>query len=122
MWNQAPARPGWLWYEAAQVLAVGPQQIAEEDLGGGLSLKGADVTLATWLRQVLHIAYRRIGRKLFAARPMPELLSPVWELRREIDRHFCGMSRLLFFLRVSWVSLAGCGAGEEEVAFRGCCE
>jgi hypothetical protein len=29
------------------------------------------------------------------------------------------MSRLLFFLRVSWVSLAGCGAGEEEVAFAG---
>jgi hypothetical protein len=39
--------------------------------------------------------------------------------RREIGRHFCGMSRLLFFLRVSWVSLAGCGAGEEEVAFAG---
>ena len=29
------------------------------------------------------------------------------------------MSRLLFFPRVSWVSLAGCGAGEEEVAFAG---
>jgi hypothetical protein len=29
------------------------------------------------------------------------------------------MSRLLFFLRVSWVSLAGCGAVEEEVAFAG---
>jgi hypothetical protein len=29
----------------------------------------------------LHVAYRRIGRKLFAARPMPELLSPVWELQ-----------------------------------------
>jgi hypothetical protein len=28
----------------------------------------------------------------------------------------CG---LLFFPRVSWVSLAGCGAGEEEVAFAG---
>jgi hypothetical protein len=38
---------------------------------------------------------------------------------REIGRHFCGMSCLLFFLRVSWVSLAGCGAGEEEVAFAG---
>jgi hypothetical protein len=38
---------------------------------------------------------------------------------RRIGRHFCGMSRLLFFLRVSWVSLAGCGAGEEEVAFAG---
>jgi len=37
----------------------------------------------------------------------------------EIGRHFCAMSRLLFFLRVSWISLAGCGAGEEEVAFAG---
>jgi hypothetical protein len=36
--------------------------------------------------------------------------------RREIGRHLCGMSRLLFFPRVSWVSLAGCGAGEEEIA------
>jgi hypothetical protein len=33
---------------------------------------------------------------------------------REIRR---GMSHLLFFLRVSWVSLAGCGAGEQEMAF-----
>jgi hypothetical protein len=40
-------------------------------------------------------------------------------LLREIGRHFCGMGRLLFSLRVSWVSLAGCGAGEEEVAFAG---
>jgi len=32
---------------------------------------------------------------------------------------FMRMSDLLFFLRVSWVSLAGCGAGEEEVAFTG---
>jgi hypothetical protein len=39
--------------------------------------------------------------------------------RREIGRNFCGTSRLLFFLRVSWGSLAGCGAGEEEVAFAG---
>ncbi len=37
----------------------------------------------------------------------------------EIVRHFCRMRRLLFFLRVSWISLAGCGAGEEEVAFAG---
>jgi hypothetical protein len=29
------------------------------------------------------------------------------------------MSRLLLSLRVSWVSLAGCGASEEEVAFAG---
>ena len=27
--------------------------------------------------------------------------------------------QLLFFLRVSWVSLAGCGAGEQEVALAG---
>ena len=26
---------------------------------------------------------------------------------------------MLFFLSFSWVSLAGCGAGEEEVAFAG---
>jgi hypothetical protein len=39
--------------------------------------------------------------------------------KREIGRHFCGMSHLLFFLRVSWGRLAGCGAGEEEVAFAG---
>jgi hypothetical protein len=26
---------------------------------------------------------------------------------------------LFYFLRVGWVSLAGCGAGEEEVAFAG---
>jgi len=39
--------------------------------------------------------------------------------RREIVRHFCEMSRLLSFLRVNWASLAGCGAGEEEVAFAG---
>jgi hypothetical protein len=44
-----------------------------------------------------HIAYRRIGRKQFAARLMPELLSPVWELQfaaTGIGRRFCGMSRL----------------------------
>jgi hypothetical protein len=27
----------------------------------------------------LHIAYRRVGRELFEARPMPEMLSPVLE-------------------------------------------
>ena len=27
----------------------------------------------------LHIAYRRIGKKLFVARLMPELLSQEWE-------------------------------------------
>jgi hypothetical protein len=35
---------------------------------------------------------------------------------REIGRHLCGMSRVKP-LRVSWGSLAGCGAGEEKVAF-----
>src|ERR1700683_4325234 len=40
-------------------------------------------------------------------------------IRLEIGRHFCRMSRLLLFLRISWLSLAGCGAGEEEVAFAG---
>ena len=30
-----------------------------------------------------------------------------------------GMCRLLFFPSVRWVSLAGCGASEEEVAFAG---
>src|ERR1035438_753307 len=34
-------------YQAAQVLVVGPQQIADQHLGGLLSLNGADVTLAT---------------------------------------------------------------------------
>jgi hypothetical protein len=29
------------------------------------------------------------------------------------------MSRLLFFLRTSWVSLARCGAGKEEGALAG---
>jgi len=29
------------------------------------------------------------------------------------------MSGLLFFLSVGWVRLAGCGAGEEEIAFAG---
>ena len=48
-------------------------------------------------------------------------ISPIWAVCGDgkSGRHFCGMSHLLFFLRVSWVSLAGCGAGEEEVAFAG---
>jgi len=33
--------------------------------------------------------------------------------------HFRSMSRLSLFLRVGWVSLAGCGTGEQEVAFAG---
>jgi hypothetical protein len=37
----------------------------------------------------------------------------------ELGWHLCGMSRLLSFLTVSGINLAGCGAGEEKVAFAG---
>ena len=56
------------------------------------------------------------------ARPMPELLSPVWELQFAATGNRPAFPRdepFVIFLRVSWVSLAGCGAGEEEVAFAG---
>jgi hypothetical protein len=50
----------------------------------------------------------------------PALCGPLATIRvSKAPVPFCGMSRLLIFLRVSWVSLAGCGAGEEEVAFAG---
>ena len=39
--------------------------------------------------------------------------------RQEIVSHFCRMSRLFYFLRVSGGRLAGCGAAEEECAFAG---
>ena len=69
------------------------------------------------LVDVLAGAYLQRGRML-------ERLSPVWDCKFAATAnrpagHFCGMSRLLFFLTVSWVSLAGCGAGQEEVAFAG---
>jgi len=35
-----------------------------------------------------------------------------------MGRHFCGRTVVLF-LKISLVSLAGCGAGEQEVAFTG---
>ena len=50
---------------------------------------------------------------------MPELLSPVWELQFAATGNrpaFLRDEPFVIFLRVSWVSLAGCGAGEEEIA------
>jgi hypothetical protein len=53
---------------------------------------------------------------------LSELLSPVRELQFAAAGNrpaFLRDEPFVIFLRVSWVSLAGCGAGEEECAFAG---
>ena len=53
---------------------------------------------------------------------MPELLSPVGELQFAATGNrpaFLRDEPFAILLRVSWVSHAGCGAGEQEVAFAG---